>query len=142
AAYLPIDSAVPDSRVEFMLADAAPIAALTTAELAGRFDSHGVPVFGVNEPAVQAQPSIALAAPAPGDLAHVVYTSGTTGVPKGVATTHHNVTQLLESLHVGLPSGPGEVWSQWYSYAFDASVEEIWGALLHGSRLLIVPESV
>ncbi|WP_264993111.1 AMP-binding protein, partial [Mycobacterium montefiorense] len=93
-------------------------------------------------PAVQAQPSIALAAPAPGDLAHVVYTSGTTGVPKGVATTHHNVTQLLESLHVGLPSGPGEVWSQWYSYAFDASVEEIWGALLHGSRLLIVPESV
>ncbi|WP_261861106.1 amino acid adenylation domain-containing protein, partial [Mycobacterium montefiorense] len=142
AAYLPIDSAVPDSRVEFMLADAAPIAALTTAELAGRFESHGVVVIDVENPDIGAQPGVALPLPVADDVAHIVYTSGTTGVPKGVATTHHNVTQLLSPLHMGLPSGPGEVWSQWYSYAFDASVEEIWGALLHGSRLLIVPESV
>ncbi|MEB4210209.1 thioester reductase domain-containing protein, partial [Mycobacterium sp. 94-17] len=87
-------------------------------------------------------PGTGLPVPDAHDIAHIVYTSGTTGVPKGVATTHHNVTQLLASLHVGLPSGPGQAWSQWYSYAFDASVEEIWGALLHGSRLVIVPESL
>ncbi|OBH51703.1 non-ribosomal peptide synthetase [Mycobacterium colombiense] len=142
AAYLPMDPAVPDARVEFMIGDARPVAAVTTAGLADRFAGFRVRVIDVNDPAVQAQPCSALPMPAAGDIAHIVYTSGTTGTPKGVATTHHNVTQWLESLHVGLPSGPGQVWSQWYSYAFDASVEEIWGALLHGSRLVIVPESV
>jgi len=142
AAYLPMDPAVPDARIEFMIDDAAPVAVVTTGELAGRFDGHELRVVDVNDPAVKAQPSIALPMPSADDIAHIIYTSGTTGTPKGVAATHHNVTQLLESLHAGLPSGPGEVWSQWYSYAFDASIEEIWGALLHGSRLLVVPESV
>ncbi len=63
-------------------------------------------------------------------------------MPKGVAVTHHNVTQLLESLDAGLPVGPGQVWSQWHSLAFDVSVWEIFGALLHGGRLVVVPESV
>src|SRR6185312_12742981 len=67
---------------------------------------------------------------------------GTTGVPKGVAVTHHNVTQLLESLHAGLPVGPGLVWSQWHSLVFDVSVWEIFGALLHGGRLVVVPDEV
>ncbi|OBI46130.1 non-ribosomal peptide synthetase [Mycobacterium colombiense] len=142
AAYLPMDPAVPDARIEFMIGDARPVAAVTTAGLADRFAGSGVRVIDVNDAAVQAQPYCGLPMPEAGDIAHVIYTSGTTGVPKGVATTHQNVTQWVGSLHVGLPSGPGQVWSQWYSYAFDASVEEIWGALLHGSRLVIVPESV
>jgi glycopeptidolipid biosynthesis protein len=142
AAYLPIDPVVPDARIQFVLADAAPIAAVTTTELALRLDGYAVPVVTANDAALQAQPHTTLPMPSPEDIAHIVYTSGTTGVPKGVATSHHNVTQLLESLHLGLPSGAGEVWSQWYSYAFDASVEEIWGALLHGSRLVVVPESI
>ena len=79
-------------------------------------------------------------APAPDDIAYLIYTSGTTGAPKGVAVTHHNVTQLLEALDAGLP--PGQVWSQWHSYSFDVSVCEIWGALLRGGRLVVVPESV
>ena len=62
-------------------------------------------------------------------------------MPKGVAITHHNVTQLLESLDAGLPRRR-QVWTQWHSYAFDVSVWEIWGALLHGGRLVVVPESV
>ncbi|GAB1816265.1 hypothetical protein MUNTM_53090 [Mycobacterium sp. MUNTM1] len=142
AAYLPMDPAVPDARIEFMIGDARPVAAVTTARLADRFAGLGIRAIDVNDPAVQAQPCSGLPMPEAEDIAHVIYTSGTTGVPKGVATTHQNVTQWLGSLHVGLPSGPGQAWSQWYSYAFDASVEEIWGALLHGSRLVIVPESV
>ncbi|MDT5223457.1 MAG: hypothetical protein QOG19_864, partial [Mycobacterium sp.] len=80
--------------------------------------------------------------PAPDDIAHIIYTSGTTGVPKGVAVTHHNVTRLFDSLAVGLRLEPGQVWAQSHSLAFDFSVWEIWGALLHGGRLVVAPESV
>ncbi|WP_078326599.1 non-ribosomal peptide synthetase, partial [Mycobacteroides salmoniphilum] len=142
AAYVPIDPAVPDARIDFVVGDAKPVAVVTTATLAGRFGTHDVVVVDIDDPAIDAQTDASLPLPAADDVAHIIYTSGTTGIPKGVATTHHNVTQLLESLHVGLPSGPGQVWSQWYSFAFDASVEEIWGALFHGSRLLVIPESI
>jgi amino acid adenylation domain-containing protein len=140
AAYLPIDPATPGERIGFIVADAAPSAAITTADLAERFDGHGLRVIDVNDPAVSTQPSTALPAPNPDNIAHIIYTSGTTGVPKGVAVTHRNVTQLLESLNAGLP--PGQVWTQCHPYAFDFSVWEIWGALLHGGRLVVVDEWV
>ena len=99
-------------------------------------------VIEVDDPAVGSQPSTALPAPAPDDLAHIIYTSGTTGVPKGVAVTQHNVTRLFDCLDVGLELAPGQVWTQCHSLAFDFSVWEIWGALLHGGRLVVVPEEV
>ncbi len=142
AAYLPIDPAVPAARISFMLTDAAPIAAITTTDSAERFDGFDLTVLDVHDLAVVTQPSTPLAAPAPDDIAHIIYTSGTTGMPKGVAVTHHNVTRLFEGLEVGLQVGPGQVWTQCHSYAFDYSVWEIWGALLHGGRLVVVPESV
>ena len=79
-------------------------------------------------------------APAADNIAYLIYTSGTTGVPKGVAITHHNVTQLMGSLYAHLP--PAGVWTQCHSYGFDFSVCEIWGALLSGGRLVVVPEAV
>ena len=145
AAYLPIDPAVPAARIEFMVADAAPIAAITTAGLADRLDGCDllvIDVADIEDPAVDSQPCTALPAPVPEDIAYLIYTSGTTGVPKGVAITHRNVTQLLEALDVGLELSPGQVWTQWHSLAFDVSVCEIWGALLYGGRLVVVPESV
>ena len=101
AAYLPIDPALPAARIGFMLADAAPIAAITTAGLADRLDGHGLLVIDVDDPGIDTQPSTALPAPAADDIAYLIYTSGTTGVPKGVAITHRNVTQLMESLDAG-----------------------------------------
>ena len=141
AAYVPIDPAVPAARLEFMLGDAAPTAALTTTALAERLDGCGLVVVDVDDPRIDTQPSAALPAPAAEDVAYLIYTSGTTGVPKGVAITHHNVTQLMASLDDNLELA-GQVWSQWHSLAFDVSVCEIWGALLHGGRLVVVPESV
>src|SRR6185503_1236545 len=110
AAYLPIDPAHPDARIGFMIEDAAPVAVVTTADLRSRLEGSDTAVIVVDDRAVVAQSSSALSAPAADDLAYMTYTSGTTGVPKGVAVTHHNVTQLLESLHAGLPAGPGQVW--------------------------------
>nr|HRD12889.1 amino acid adenylation domain-containing protein [Mycobacterium sp.] len=142
AAYLPMDPAHPDERIGFMLADGAPLAAVTTDELRGRLDGSGVTVTDVKDPAIASQPSNALAMPAPDDLACMIYTSGTTGRPKAVAVTHHNITQLVSRLHADLPAGPGQVWSQWHSLVFDVSVWETWGALLHGGRLVVIPEAV
>jgi glycopeptidolipid biosynthesis protein len=141
AAYLPIDPSVPEARLEFMLGDAKPIAAVTTADLRARLDGSDVAVVEVDEPAHYLHYNTLLT-PASDDIAYLIYTSGTTGVPKGVAVTHRNVTQVLESLHTDIPAGPGQVWSQWHSLVFDVSVWEIWGALLHGGRLVIVPETV
>ncbi|MDT5154474.1 MAG: glycopeptidolipid biosynthesis protein, partial [Mycobacterium sp.] len=140
AAYLPIDPAVPASRMEFILADSAPIAAITMTALRPRLDEFDLLVIDADDPAVASQPGTALPTPAPEDIAYIIYTSGTTGAPKGVAVTHHNVTQLMASLDAGLPR-PG-VWPLCHSLAFDVSVWEIWGALLRGGRLVVVPELV
>ena len=141
AAYVPIDPVVPAARSEFVLTDAAPIAAITTAELRPRLDGHDLLIIDVADPAVDTQPSTALPAPAPDDIAYLIYTSGTTGTPKGVAIPHRNVTRLLETLDADLELA-GQVWSQCHSLAFDFSVWEIWGALLYGGRVVVVPDSV
>ena len=127
AAYLPIDPGLPAARLQFMVADASPVAALTTGGLTDRFDGCELAVIDINDARIDGQPSTALPFPSPDDIAHIIYTSGTTGVPKGVAVTHHNVTQLVESVDA-LP--PEQVWSQWHSYSFDVSVWKICGALL------------
>ena len=110
AAYLPIDPAHPDARIEFMLTDAAPIAAVTTTGLRPRLDRvrrgrrRHPPI-----PYIHTYPDTGLPAPAADDIAHIIYTSGTTGVPKGVAVTHHNVTRLFDALDVGLRPAPRAV---------------------------------
>ena len=92
-------------------------------------------------PLVGSQPSTALPVPAADDIAYIIYTSGTTGTPKGVAIPHRNATRLLQTLDADLELA-GQVWSQCHSLAFDFSVWEIWGALLYGGRLVVVPDAV
>ncbi|WP_162525874.1 non-ribosomal peptide synthetase, partial [Mycobacteroides sp. CBMA 326] len=140
AAYLPIDPGVPASRLEFILADATPVAAITTSGLRSRLDGSGLTVIDLEDVGVDASSDVPPSAPEPDDIAYIIYTSGTTGAPKGVAVTHHNVTQLMASVDAGLPN-PG-VWPLCHSLAFDVSVWEIWGPLLRGGRLVVVPETV
>ncbi|MCV7077874.1 amino acid adenylation domain-containing protein [Mycobacterium szulgai] len=140
AAYLPVDPAYPTARVALLLDDAQPKIALSTAVLAGRLQASGLTVLDVN--AGGDQPCVGLPYPDPDHVAYLIYTSGTTGTPKGVAITHRNVTQLFSAVREKLTPAVGQVWSQWHSYAFDVSVWEIWGALLHGGRLVVVPEGI
>ena len=97
AAYLPIDPGLPAARIGFMVADAAPIAAVTTTGLADRLDGCDLLVIDVEDPRIDTQPEHrACRRRPPMIIAYLIYTSGTTGVPKGVAVTHHNVTQLFD----------------------------------------------
>ncbi|MGW0359632.1 amino acid adenylation domain-containing protein, partial [Nocardia nova] len=121
--------------------DATPAAVITTADLAGRLDGIDIPIIDVDNPAIHSQPSTALPAPRPDTIAYLIYTSGTTGVPKGVATTHRNITQLLTTLDTGPTPASEQVWAQCHSLAFDISVWEIWAPLLHGGRLVVIPDT-
>ncbi|WCS21002.1 amino acid adenylation domain-containing protein [Mycobacterium marinum] len=143
AAYLPIDPAHPDERIGFMIADAAPTVVVTVGGLVSRLIAYGVTVLDVDRCAVEGcSPDRSWSAPEADDVAYIIYTSGTTGTAKGVAISHHNVTQLITSMVKSLGSASTLVWSQCHSYGFDVSVWEICGALLHGGRLVIVPEPV
>ncbi|WP_193475571.1 AMP-binding protein, partial [Streptomyces griseomycini] len=74
--------------------------------------------------------------------AYVIYTSGSTGRPKGVVVAHQNVVRLFTATDDWFGFGPDDVWTLFHSFAFDFSVWELWGALLYGGRLVVVPHDV
>ncbi|GGN93885.1 hypothetical protein GCM10011579_092820 [Streptomyces albiflavescens] len=71
--------------------------------------------------------------------AYVIYTSGSTGRPKGVRVTHHNVLSLLDATADGYGLGPDDVWTLFHACSFDVSMYEMFGSLVHGGRLVVVP---
>ncbi|WP_437079543.1 amino acid adenylation domain-containing protein [Streptomyces sp. enrichment culture] len=142
AAYLPLDPAYPAARVAHMVADARPALVLTTTEHRPA-ETAGTPVVLWDTLDVTDQrtddPVTALSA---GHPAYVIYTSGSTGRPKGVVVAHRNVVRLFDATRKSFGFGPEDVWTLFHSYAFDFSVWEMWGALLHGGRLVVVPYEV
>ncbi|MGM9334861.1 non-ribosomal peptide synthase/polyketide synthase [Streptomyces murinus] len=142
AAYLPIDPRLPAERVRHLLADAAPVALVTTS---GAEADPVVPLLLLDDPDVRAdlarRPAAGPARRAlPESPAYAIYTSGSTGLPKGVVVPHANVVRLFSRTRHWFGFGPDDVWTLFHSYAFDFSVWELWGPLLHGGRLVIVPE--
>ncbi|MDV7241304.1 MULTISPECIES: non-ribosomal peptide synthetase [Rhodococcus] len=136
ATYLPIDPSSPAERVRFILEDAEPTLAIGSTELLGhlpRIDHH------VTETEPSTYPDSRVRA---GDIAYIIYTSGSTGVPKGVPIPHRNVMRLFAASREWFTFTADDCWPLLHSYAFDFSVWEMWGALLHGGRLVTVPEDV
>ncbi|WP_328849834.1 non-ribosomal peptide synthase/polyketide synthase [Micromonospora zamorensis] len=147
AAYLPLDPASPDERLDFMISDAGAEIVLTTTAHRDRFADFGGTVVLLDDPdlvaELAAQPTVDPAVPTDVDnLCYVIYTSGSTGRPKGVAVAHRQVLRLLTVTAGDYRFGPDDVWTLLHSYAFDFSVWEIWGCLLHGGRLLVVPRTL
>ncbi|MER7491262.1 non-ribosomal peptide synthase/polyketide synthase [Streptomyces pharetrae] len=147
AAYLPIDPNSPADRIAHLLADAAPVTLVTTTGTAARADDTGVPVLLLDDPEVTAdlarRPATGPAParrPLPESPAYAIYTSGSTGRPKGVVIPHANVVRLFTRTRPWFGFGPDDVWTLFHSYAFDFSVWELWGPLLHGGRLVVVPD--
>ncbi|MFF7983320.1 amino acid adenylation domain-containing protein [Streptomyces sp. NPDC007901] len=137
-AYVPVDPATPRARVELILADVHPEAVLSSRGLADRLP-QGPRIVCVDEPHGGADP-VPAAPVAPSECAYVIFTSGTTGRPKGVRVSHRNVLDLFESTAPLFGFGCEDVWSVFHSLAFDFSVWEIWGPLLTGGRAVVVPE--
>lgn len=153
AAYLPLDPDYPADRIAFMLKDAQPAFIMTNTKAANHIPPvENVPKIVLDDPELaeklntypaenpknkdRTQPLTPL------NTAYVIYTSGSTGVPKGVMIPHQNVTRLFAATEHWFRFSSDDIWTMFHSYAFDFSVWEIWGPLLHGGRLVIVPHHV
>ncbi|MGG1104443.1 non-ribosomal peptide synthetase DhbF [Bacillus subtilis] len=153
AAYLPLDPDYPADRIAFMLKDAQPAFIMTNTKAANHIPPvENVPKIVLDDPELaeklntypaenpknkdRTQPL------SPLNTAYVIYTSGSTGVPKGVMIPHQNVTRLFAATEHWFRFSSDDIWTMFHSYAFDFSVWEIWGPLLHGGRLVIVPHHV
>src|SRR6185369_4061520 len=138
-AYVPIDPAYPPERVAFILEDTAAPVLLTQQSLASVLPPHNARVVCLDEQQEKIDTEPLPANVSPDNLAYIIYTSGSTGKPKGVMVTHRNVVRLFDATQDSFAFGANDVWTLFHSYAFDFSVWEMWGALLYGGRLVIVP---
>ncbi len=135
-AYLPLETNYPTARLAFMLQDAQVEILLTQSSIqlptAQRIDldTEQFTEWKTDNPISRVKPN---------NLAYVIYTSGSTGKPKGVLVQHNNVARLFTATQAWFHFNKKDVWTLFHSYAFDFSVWELWGALLHGGRLIIVP---
>jgi amino acid adenylation domain-containing protein len=147
AAYLPLDPEYPAERLAFMLAEASAPVLVTQRALSSQISFPNTITLYVDEQ-VAVNPSSNEFTGSPPirscstDLAYVIFTSGSTGKPKGTLVTHHNVVRLFASTHHWFGFTAKDVWTLFHSFAFDFSVWEIWGALLYGGKLVIVPEAM
>ncbi|MDY7096183.1 MAG: amino acid adenylation domain-containing protein, partial [Acidobacteriota bacterium] len=141
-AYLPLDPAHPKARLAFSLEDAGAQLMLSDQATLDELPEHGGEVLVLDRDwgdlarHPETPPEISLDR---ANLAYVIYTSGSTGQPKGVQITHQQVLRLFAATEPWYEFGPQDVWTLFHSYAFDFSVWELWGALLYGGRVVVVP---
>ena len=141
-AYVPLDPGYPHERLAYMLEDSAPAALLSQAALQHCLPHPDLPIVWLDAEMTgysEHNPDPATLGLTSRHLAYVIYTSGSTGLPKGVMIEHANVTRLFAATDELFHFGANDVWTLFHSFAFDFSVWELWGALLYGGRLVIVP---
>ncbi|MEU5328710.1 non-ribosomal peptide synthetase [Streptomyces parvus] len=151
AAYLPLPTDAPAGRLRSQLTSARPVVGLATSPTHrgglpatdGSPDRPGAGWLTLDDIPAAAPDDTRYTAPgiSPHAAAYVIHTSGSTGRPKGVVVEHQNVLRLLDATDDDFGFGPDDVWTLFHSYAFDFSVWEIFGALLYGGRLVVVPRT-
>ncbi|MDJ0729785.1 MAG: amino acid adenylation domain-containing protein [Crocosphaera sp.] len=146
-AYLPLDPSAPPERVKIILEDAKASLIITENSyvksikiLAKNINILSVDnINNLNDFNEQKPTNDTVNS---NNLAYIIYTSGSTGKPKGVLIPHRNVIRLFTATQSWFKFNKNDVWTLFHSYAFDFSVWEIWGALFHGGRLVIIPYDV
>ncbi|WP_448265466.1 amino acid adenylation domain-containing protein [Nostoc sp. DSM 114159] len=141
-AYVPLDPEYPTERLSFMLEDAQVKVLVTQQQLVDTIPQHQAHIVCLDtdwEKIAQECELNPENTATPDNLAYVIYTSGSTGKPKGVLVNHSNVTRLFAATDSWYNFNQDDVWTMFHSYAFDFSVWEIWGALLYGGKLIVVP---
>ncbi|GHC45190.1 non-ribosomal peptide synthetase [Streptomyces cinnamoneus] len=142
AVYVPIDPGYPEDRIRTTVEDAGVRLVIATAEVCALFPGRdtltGTPAAldALIGDGADHGPDHGLTADSP---AYVIYTSGSTGKPKGVLVTHGNVLRLFGETEHWYGFSDQDTWTLFHSFAFDFSVWELWGALLHGGHLVVVP---
>ena len=141
-AYVPIDPNYPSDRIEFLLQDSGIIFLITEKALISQLPECEKEILILEDIVTQLKPENSqppIVRILPDCPAYVIYTSGSTGTPKGCIVTHSNVIRLLKATASWFEFNSQDVWTLFHSYAFDFSVWEIWGALLYGGQVVVVP---
>ncbi|WP_339291242.1 amino acid adenylation domain-containing protein [Paenibacillus sp. FSL W8-0187] len=153
AAYLPLDPEYPEDRLAYMMENACPVCLITSVHVLDRLPGSAnirCIVIDESEQALRLQ-RYSKENPSdherhrpltPQSAAYIIYTSGSTGKPKGVLVPHQNVIRLFDSTANWFQFDETDVWTLFHSYAFDFSVWELWGPLLYGGRLVVVPHTI
>lgn len=142
AGYVPLDLANPSERIAFVIEDTKLRFLVTASSQLSKLPDHDARVVCLDADRSELERESALAPTAgtsPDDVAYVIYTSGSTGTPKGVLVEHRSVVRLFTATEEWFGFGADDVWTLFHSSAFDFSVWELWGALLYGGRLVVVP---
>ncbi|MEO8593990.1 MAG: amino acid adenylation domain-containing protein [Candidatus Solibacter sp.] len=145
AAYLPLDPTYPTERLCLMVEDAGARVIITQGSLRNLLPADVARIVSLAGEAarIAREPETDPGQPAsPDQLAYVIYTSGSTGKPKGIAVSHRSVQHLLSVTRPLLRLSNSDTWTVVHSTSFDFSVWEIWGALVNGAALVVVPLSI
>lgn len=142
-AYVPLDPTYPEQRLQYILEDAS-IQLFVTQESLKELkwlpeNVEAICLDRDQDEIWKESKTLPVSSVGPQNLAYVIYTSGSTGNPKGVMIEHHNVIRLFKSTDCWYQFNEKDTWTLFHSYAFDFSVWEIWGALLYGGKLVVVP---
>ncbi|WP_019506242.1 non-ribosomal peptide synthetase [Pleurocapsa sp. PCC 7319] len=141
-AYVPLDPAYPSERIAYSISDSEVKVLLTQEKYVTKLPKHQAKIVcldrdwqeiancNLGNPKKEVQPT---------NVAYVIYTSGSTGKPKGVLVKHFNVVRLFTATQDWYKFDRNDVWTLFHSYAFDFSVWELWGALIYGGKLVVVP---
>ena len=143
--YVPLDPSYPPERLNFMIRDCEAPIALTLEPFAAALSESAAKLILLRDElaGIGEQSGRDFATPSTGaaDLAYVLYTSGSTGLPKGVAVPHRAIVRLVANTNY-IQLGPSDAVAHLSQVCFDAATFEIWGALCNGSRLVLIPKEV
>ena len=142
-AYVPIEPSDPPARIDDLLRDSGARVLVTQQSPTNVPAGFTGDVLELDSFVWEAEEDSDLPiAVRPDDLIYLIYTSGSTGKPKGVMVEHRNVVQLLFHEQPYYLFAPNETWGMFHSYCFDVSVWEMFGAWLHGGKLVMIPSEV